>query len=87
MSFSDGTSAELCRQHADEMARSLQVLQQMQGSVTELRERMSQAHGGLQESGESLLKLLDMLQEALRVQSAIVESRKVRKLNMFFDCL
>ena len=38
---------------------------------------MAQAHGDHQEAGESLIKLLEMLQEATRVQAAIKESRQV----------
>lgn len=55
----------------------MQHLDDMQASVDELRERMAQAHGDHQEAGESLIKLLEMLQEATRVQAAIKESRQV----------
>ena len=61
----------------DEIASSMQHLDAMQASVEELRGRMAQAHGDHQEAGESLIKLLEMLQEATRVQAAIKESRKV----------
>jgi len=52
-------------------------LDDMQDSVDELRERMAQAHGDHQEAGDGLIKLLEMLQEASRVQAAIKESRQV----------
>ena len=52
-------------------------LDDMQTSVDELRERMAQAHGDHQEAGDGLIKLLEMLQEASRVQAAIKESRQV----------
>ena len=61
----------------DEIASSMQHLDDMQASVDKLRERMAQAHGDHQEAGESLIKLLEMLQEATRVQAAIKESRQV----------
>ena len=61
----------------DEIASSMQHLDAMQASVEALRGRMAQAHGDHQEAGESLIKLLEMLQEATCVQAAIKESRKV----------
>ena len=65
------------RTNVDEIASSMQHLDAMQASVEELRARMAQAHGDHQEAGESLIKLLEMLQEATRVQAAVKESRKV----------
>ena len=55
----------------------MQHLDDMQASVDELRERMAQAHGDHQDSGDGLIKLLEMLQEASRVEAAIKESRQV----------
>lgn len=66
-----------CRSNVDEIASSMEHLDDMQASVDELRERMAQAHGDHQEAGEGLIKLLEMLQEATRVQAAIKESRQV----------
>ncbi len=66
----------------DEIASSMEHLEDMQASVEELRQRMAHAHGDHQEAGESLIKLLEMLQEASRVQAAIKESRQV-SVSMF----
>jgi hypothetical protein len=48
----------------------------MQSSILQLREHVAQAQDGLQETGEALLKLLDMQKEASTVLAAIIESRK-----------
>ena len=68
---------DMCRSNVDEIASSMQHLEDMQASVEELRQRMALAHGDHQEAGESLIKLLEMLQEGSRVQAAIKESRQV----------
>ena len=61
----------------DEIASSMQHLEEMQASSNELRERMTEAHGDHQEAGEGLIKHMEMLQEASRVQAAIKESRQI----------
>lgn len=66
----------MCRSHTDEIAGSMQELEGMQAAVEELREQVGEAQEGLQASGEGLLKILDMLQEASRVLAAIRKSRK-----------
>ena len=68
---------DMCRSNVDEIASSMQHLEDMQASVEELRQRMARAHGDHQEAGESLIRLLEMLQEGSRVQAAIKESRQV----------
>ncbi|BDA50846.1 Exocyst complex component 6B [Coccomyxa sp. Obi] len=72
--------AQVCRSHTDEIAGSMQELEGMQAAVEELREQVGEAQGGLQASGEGLLKILDMLQEASRVLAAIRKSRKALEL-------
>ena len=68
----------LRRSNTDEIAGSMQDLERMQASVDELREQMGEAQAGLRGSGEGLLKVLEMLQEASHVLGAIRESRKAR---------
>lgn len=72
----DPAAVGACRLNTDEIAGSMQDLEQMQASVEELREQMGDAQGGLQQSGEGLLRILEMLQEASHVLAAIRESRK-----------
>ena len=59
----------------------------MQGSVREFRGRIGQSYEQLQAAGEGFLRLLDMLQEASRVQAAIRESRKVPALPLCSACV
>ena len=67
----------MCRSNVDEIASSMEHLEDMQANVEELRQRMARTQGNHQEAGESLIKLLEMLQEGSRVQAAIKESRQV----------
>ena len=83
-SCTDNSGKRLRRSNTDEIAGSMQDLERMQASVEELREQVGEAQAGLQGSGEGLLKILEMLQEASHVLGAIRESRKAS--SSFTNC-
>lgn len=71
-----GTPAR--RGNADEIVRGLQELDAMQATGAALRAELGAAQAGLAAAGGSFLHVLDMMQEAARVQAAIRDSRQAR---------
>ena len=52
----------------------------MQATGAELRAQLGEAQAGLAAAGGAFLRVLEMMQEAARVQAAIRDSRQVRML-------
>lgn len=66
------------RTNADEISRALHELQEMGGAAEELRERILDNNGLLQDSGGSFLSKLDAMQEAMAAQRNLSQARQVR---------
>ena len=58
--------------------RGLQELDAMQATGAALRAELGEAQAGLAAAGGSFLRVLDMMQEAARVQAAIRNSKQAR---------
>ncbi|KAK9838880.1 hypothetical protein WJX74_005121 [Apatococcus lobatus] len=67
---------QLCRTNADEIAASLLGLGDMGEQASDLRSRLVEANGALQQAGQGLLGRLTELRELSRAQHAISDTKK-----------